>query len=128
MSAPVTIADALIAAATSGRGIRAIEHDGRSTLLPYKTLLAESLQIGGSLRARGLATGDRVALIIAEVNDFIRVFFGISMAGLVPVPLCPPAQAGDLRRSADLPPRREICRPSPGSRATFSTPAARARS
>ena len=91
-----TIADALVAAASSDRGVRAIEHDGRASVLAYKTLLAESLQIAGALHARGLTTGNRVALVIPEVADFIRVFFGISIAGLVPVPLCPPAQAGDL--------------------------------
>ena len=91
-----TIADALVAAASSDRGVRAIEHDGGASVLAYKTLLAESLQIAGALQARGLTTGDRVALVIPEVADFIRVFFGISVAGLVPVPLCPPAQAGDL--------------------------------
>ncbi len=96
MNDPGTIADALVAASSSDRGIRAIEHDGRSLLLSYRTLLAESLQIAGGLGARGLAPGDRVALVVPEVSDFIRAFFGITAAGLVPVPLCPPAQAGDL--------------------------------
>ena len=91
-----TIADALVAAASSSRGIRTIEHDGRSLLLPYATLLTDALRLAGALRAHGLAPGDRVALVIPEVSDFIRAFFGISAAGLVPVPLCPPAQAGDL--------------------------------
>src|SRR5262249_23626455 len=80
----------------TSRGVRAIEYDGRSLLIPYKTLLAESLAIAGGLRARGLSPGDRVAVIVPEVCDFIRAFFGISAAGLVPVPLFPPAQAGDL--------------------------------
>jgi fatty-acyl-CoA synthase len=54
------------------------------------------LRIGGALQARGLVPGDRVGLVLAEVSDFIRAFFGISAAGLVPVPLCPPGQAADL--------------------------------
>jgi fatty-acyl-CoA synthase len=93
---PGIVTDALVAAASSDRGVRAIEHDGRPFLLPYKTLLEESLQMAGALHACGLTPGDRVALVIPEVADFIRVFFGISAAGLVPVPLCPPVQAGDL--------------------------------
>ena len=96
MIAGGNVADALVKAAGSRCGIRAIEHDGRSLLLSYETLLADALQIAGALRARGLTTGDRIALVIPEVSDFIRAFFGISAAGLVPVPLCPPAQAGDL--------------------------------
>jgi fatty-acyl-CoA synthase len=96
VNGPGTITDALIAAASSDRGIRAIEHDGRSLLLSYNTLLSESLRVAGALHARGLVPGDRVALVVPEVGEFIRAFFGITAAGLVPVPLCPPAQAGDL--------------------------------
>ena len=96
MNGPGTITDALIAAGSSDRGIRAIEHDGRSLLLSYNTLLSESLRVAGALYARGLVPGDRVALVVPEVSEFIRAFFGITAAGLVPVPLCPPAQAGDL--------------------------------
>jgi fatty-acyl-CoA synthase len=91
-----TVAGALVAAAASDRGVRAIEDDGRATLLSYRALLAESLRVAGGLCARGLTPGDRVALVIPEIAGFIRAFFGISAAGLVPVPLCPPAQAGDL--------------------------------
>jgi fatty-acyl-CoA synthase len=91
-----TVADALIHAARSKRGIRAIEHDGRSLSLPYATLLNDALGVAGALRARTLTPGHRVAIVIADVADFIRAFFGLVVAGLVPVPLCPPAQAGDL--------------------------------
>ena len=96
MIEPGAVADALLAASTSARGIRAIEHDGRTSPLSYAALLTEALEIAGALRARGLSTGDRVALVIPEVADFIRAFFGITCAGLVPVALCPPAHAGDL--------------------------------
>ena len=96
MSEPGTIAEALVGAARSSCGIRAIEHDGRSLLLSYEALLADALHIAGALRARGVLVGDRVALIVPEVSDFVRAFFAISAAGCVPVPLCPPTQAGDL--------------------------------
>jgi len=52
MPEPGTIADALVRASTSTRGIQAIEHDGRSSRLPYSTLLNESLGIAAALRAR----------------------------------------------------------------------------
>jgi len=87
----------LAAAAASDRGgVRAVEHDGRETFRSYRAVLQEALAIAGALQASGLRAGDRVALVVPEVADFIRAFFGISAAGLVPVPLCPPAQAGDL--------------------------------
>src|SRR5712692_8533650 len=93
----VTVAGMLAAAAASDRGgVRAVEHDGRETFRSYRAVLQEALAIAGALQASGLRAGDRVALVVPEVADFIRAFFGISAAGLVPVPLCPPAQAGDL--------------------------------
>src|SRR5262249_47655685 len=50
--------------------------------------------LGGALRARGLKRGDRVALVIQEPEGFMRSFFGASLAGLVPVPVCPPSSFG----------------------------------
>jgi fatty-acyl-CoA synthase len=91
-----TISAALANAATRDRGLRAIEYDGRSLLLPYATLAAESLRVAGALHHLGVKPRERVALIVPEVSDFVRAFFGIAAAGLVPVPMFPPAQAGDL--------------------------------
>src|SRR4051794_32953157 len=96
MNQPRTVTEALAAAAATSRGVIAIEHDGRSVPLPYHQLLADALTLAGALHARGLTPGDRVAIVLPEVSDFIQAFFGISAAGLVPGPLCPPAQAADL--------------------------------
>jgi fatty-acyl-CoA synthase len=93
---PATIGQALVAAAGSPRGVRFIEHDGRTAHATYHDVLQGALRIGGALQRRGLAAGDRVALVVSEVEGFVHAFFGIVAAGLVPVPLCPPAQAGDL--------------------------------
>jgi acyl-CoA synthetase (AMP-forming)/AMP-acid ligase II len=91
-----TIAGALLQAANTPNGIKAVEHDGRTLDIPYETLLASALTIGGAFGAHGLDAGDRVALVLPGVCDFLQVFFGISSAGLVPVPLFPPTQAGDV--------------------------------
>ncbi|MEQ1911596.1 MAG: AMP-binding protein, partial [Vicinamibacterales bacterium] len=96
MRPPRTIGQALFDSARSSRGLRFIEHDGQMRYASYQTLLDEALSIGGALQARGFHTGDRVALIVPDVSGFVKAFFGIVAAGLVPVPLCPPAQAGDL--------------------------------
>ena len=96
MTTPATIGEALLAAASSPRGVRVIEHDGRTTRVAYDQLLHRALCTGGALQTRGLAAGDRVALVVSEVEAFVHAFFGIVAAGLVPVPLCPPGQAGDL--------------------------------
>ena len=106
MIAPDTLAGMLVAAAAGTRGVRAIEHDGRLVQMTHEWLLGESLRIAGALQRHGLREGDRVAIVVPEVNGFIRAFFGITSAGLVPVPLFPPAQAGDVptfaRQSRDL--------------------------
>jgi len=91
-----TVSAALADAAGSGRGLHVVEHDGRSSWMSYEELRADSLRIAGALGDRRLVAGDRVALVVPEVGRFIRAFFGISAAGLVPMPLCPPAQAGDI--------------------------------
>jgi acyl-CoA synthetase (AMP-forming)/AMP-acid ligase II len=96
MTAPHTLGDALVAAAAGPCGIRAIEHDGRLIAMPYARLLEEGLIAARALAECGLHPGDRVALVIPEVSDFVRAFFGLIAGGLVPVPLVPPAQAGDV--------------------------------
>ena len=85
-----TLTDALVASASTGRGLRAIEHDGQTSLLSYSFLLNQALIGAGALTAAGLEPGDRVALVVPQVGDFIQALFGILAAGLIPVPLVPP--------------------------------------
>ena len=96
MSSRKTIGEALVAAADTHFGLRFIEHDATTKVTSYRDLLADALCIAGALRAHGYTSGDRVALVIPEVSRFVHAFFGIVAAGLVPVPLCPPAQSGDV--------------------------------
>lgn len=91
-----TIASALHAAATTPFGLDFIEHDGRTRRASYASIERDALSIAGALRDGGYRTGDRVALVVPDVDGFVHAFFGIVAAGLVPVPLCPPGQAGDL--------------------------------
>src|SRR5438477_11282512 len=91
-----TVCEALTAAAKTDQGLTFIEHDGRSIELSYKALLDRACIVGGTLQARGLQPGDRIALVLPDIHEFVQAFFGIAAAGMVPVPLCPPAQAGDV--------------------------------
>jgi len=101
-----TVVDALAAAGRTARGIRAIEHDGTHERLAYAALVDDALAIGGALLAAGFEAGNRIAIVVPEVAGFVRAFFGVSAAGMIPVPLCPPAQAGDIatftRQSAHI--------------------------
>ncbi|MFN7913847.1 MAG: fatty acyl-AMP ligase [Vicinamibacterales bacterium] len=91
-----TIGEALSTAAGSAFGLRLIEHDGQVDTLSYRALLARACVVGGALRAQGYVAGDRIAVVIPDVGAFVTAFFGIVAAGLVPVPLAPPGQAGDV--------------------------------
>ncbi|MFN7981700.1 MAG: fatty acyl-AMP ligase [Vicinamibacterales bacterium] len=91
-----TIASALHAAAATACGLTFIEHDASSRRATYAAIQQDALAIAGALRDRGYRTGERVALVVPDVDGFVHAFFGIVSAGLVPVPLCPPGQAGDL--------------------------------
>ena len=96
MIRPDTVSGALAAAAHTPCGMTTIEHDGQTRTMAYATLLAESLVLAGALVAAGLEEGDRVALVVPEVRDFLCAFFAITAAGCVPIPLAPPVQAGDV--------------------------------
>lgn len=74
--------------------------------LTYGSLYAEAAQLAGRLRARGVAPGETVALMLPTQREFFTLFFGILMAGGIPVPLYPPyrrEEIGDhLRRQAKI--------------------------
>lgn len=95
-----TIGEALSAAADSAFGLRLIEHDGQVEQLGYGALLTRACRVAGALHAHGYREGDRIALVAPDVRGFVTAFFGIVAAGLVPVPLAPPAHAGDLETFA----------------------------
>lgn len=86
----------------------AAEHPGRVRMLLYgehevahaltcADLRGGALAVAGGLVAqRGIAPGDRVALMLPTGEDFFAAFLGGLYAGAVPVPLYPPARASQL--------------------------------
>ena len=90
-----TFADALDYAA---RGVRGLNfHDPRGNLLrayPYAELRDDALGVARRLLARGLAPGDRVALIAETGAEFAALFCGAVYAGVWPVPLPLPTSFG----------------------------------
>src|SRR5262245_60603496 len=91
-----TIAQALDDAATGSGGFTFVRENGRELVTPFKVLRDSALAVGGALRARGLDRGDRVALLVPEADGFLTAFLGVSLAGLVPVPLAHPLDIGRL--------------------------------
>lgn len=88
--------EALAASATSEAGLTFVDLAERETFLPYGELHARARRTAGALRARGVETGDRVALVFPTSPAFADAFFGVLLAGAVPVPLYPPVRLGRL--------------------------------
>ena len=61
--------------------------------------LGEAVQaFGAGLAARGIAPGERVAIMLPTSRDFFTAFYGALRAGAVPVPLYPPARPAQLEQ------------------------------
>ncbi len=69
---------------------------GRDLFVSYGRLRADVISRSASLKALGLKKGDRLALVLPEGQDFIPIFLAALWAGIVPVPLYPPATLGKL--------------------------------
>jgi long-chain acyl-CoA synthetase len=53
----------------------------------YGELWEQTRAYAGALRARGIGPGDRVAMIVPNVPDFARVYYGVLALGAVVVPV-----------------------------------------
>jgi len=60
-----------------------------ATHLTYRDLDTATAQLAGLLRSRGVAAGDRVAVMLPNVVEFPVVYFGALRAGAVVVPMNP---------------------------------------
>lgn len=74
--------------------------------LTYGELAMRARRVASGLVARGVAPGDRVALMLPTSLDFFVAFFGILYAGAIPVPIYPPTRLSQLeehvRRQAGI--------------------------
>jgi fatty-acyl-CoA synthase len=87
---PSTLKHAI--AALSGdakRGFVFVRADGIERFCSFKEIHAETARRGARLAARGLAKGDRLALVIPDGDEFVLSFLAAIVAGIVPVPMYP---------------------------------------
>ncbi len=95
MSDFATLGEALDYAAKGVRGLNF--HDPRGNLAqpyPYSELRHDALDMAYRLIAKGVAPGDRIALIAETSPEFAALFFGTIYAGAWPVPLPLPTSFG----------------------------------
>ncbi|MEM1028917.1 MAG: fatty acyl-AMP ligase [Myxococcota bacterium] len=88
-----TVVQALEDAAVSTRtGYRFIsEGTASEPFFTYSGLERATARYAGALQTLGLKKGDRVALVIPDNQDFVFTFLGALRAGVIPVPIYPPA-------------------------------------
>lgn len=77
-------------------GIRLLDRDERPTWLGWPEIAGRAAEVAGGLQALGVAGGERVALVFPTTAELLHAFFGVTLAGAVPVPLYPPARLGRL--------------------------------
>jgi 1-acyl-sn-glycerol-3-phosphate acyltransferase len=66
--------------------------------ISYGALAQAARAFGAGLAARGVAAGERVAIMLPTSRDFFVAFYGALRIGAVPVPLYPPARPAQLEQ------------------------------
>jgi acyl-CoA synthetase (AMP-forming)/AMP-acid ligase II len=77
-------------------GLRLLDHSETESWFSWADLYQRAETTCGGLQRLGLRAGDRVALIFPTCVEFFDAFFGILLAGAIPVPLYPPVRLGRL--------------------------------
>ena len=76
--------------------IQFFDEGGDGPSLSYRALWDGAAQVAAGLQQRGLALGARVALMLPSGADYFFAFYGVLLAGGVPVPIYPPARRAQL--------------------------------
>ena len=86
--------------------IRLFRDGAEDQVITYGDLFDEAGEIAGGLLAHDLQPGESVLIMLATGRDYFRSFFGILLAGGVPVPVYPPGRPQQLEehllRHADI--------------------------
>ncbi|WP_242353393.1 MULTISPECIES: AMP-binding protein [unclassified Anaeromyxobacter] len=91
-----TLAHALRAAVGHPSGVTFVDLHERERTLRWAEVADRAERVAAALAARGVAPGDRVAIVLRTEPAFLDAFFGAWLAGAVPVPLYPPVRLGRM--------------------------------
>lgn len=78
--------------------------DFSEEVLTYGDLYKQALRIAHGLIANGIKQQDTITIIMPTCKEFFYIFYGILLAGAIPVPIYPPFRANKLLEYA----KREI--------------------
>ncbi len=70
--------------------------NGDGQLLSYKMLLDGARKLASGLQALGIEPGQTVAIMLPTSEEYFYTFFGILLAGAIPVPIYPPMRPNQL--------------------------------
>jgi fatty-acyl-CoA synthase len=94
-----TLLGCLLRAAELGRetdGLRFVDRRENHTWHTWPDIAVGAAQMASGLRAAGVRSNDRVAIILPTCLHFVELFFACHHLGAVPVPLYPPVRLGRL--------------------------------
>ena len=76
--------------------IQLYDDEGGGEVFDYQRLYDGARALAGSLQRQGLQAGEAVAIMLPTGGEYFDTFFGILLAGGVPVPIYPPIRASQL--------------------------------
>jgi acyl carrier protein len=79
-----------------------LDEQGREETITYQNLFSNALRIAGAILKLGLKPGDTVAIMQPTTPRFFYTFYGILLAGCVPVPIYPPLRPRQIEAYAKL--------------------------
>lgn len=80
--------------------IQVRNEDDSETSITFGELYQRAEGVAGELVRRGVAAGDRVAIMLPTAPEFFYTFAGTLLAGAVPVPIYPPFRADRIEEYA----------------------------
>ncbi len=97
-----TLVQALRGAASSPNGLTLVDENDGERFCRYSEIYEGARRRAAALRRRGLGRGERVVIVLNTSFEFVEVFFGVMLAGGVPVPAYPPVAMSRMDRYSQL--------------------------
>jgi acyl carrier protein len=76
--------------------IQMYSDNGQGEAITYEQLKAGAIEVAAGLQQRGIKPAEPVAIMLPSGPDYFFSFFGVLLAGGIPVPIYPPARPSQL--------------------------------